>query len=142
MFEFIGSSDSTVKVWDIIKQYYTHNFKRLLWCGKVSQISDFLINSNSGGKYYYTRQAFVETSSSWVNHSSRWGIRQLGILFCSVFPPFSSWGNSQRPEFPALNDTPARQFLFHHEYHQKIFLQSSLVAIGSVVSQPDLSCKG
>ena len=23
----VGSSDSTVKVWDIIKQYYTHNFK-------------------------------------------------------------------------------------------------------------------
>ena len=49
-------------------------------------------------------------------------------------------GNSQPPEFPALNDTPTRQF--HHEYHQKIFLQSSLVAIGSVVSQHDLSCKG
>ena len=23
----VGSSDSTIKVWDIIKQYYTHNFK-------------------------------------------------------------------------------------------------------------------
>ena len=27
LFISAGSSDSTVKVWDIIKQYYTHNFK-------------------------------------------------------------------------------------------------------------------
>ena len=92
--------------------------------------------------------------SCWVKTTSRWGIKQLGVTFGSIFLPFSNKSSrgvtfivaGGNPWLPPLNDSHGYEnnvlwynkmtmHLLSQSFHDRLYLQVSSMVWGPQVSQ-------
>ena len=66
----------------------------------------FCINFDVSVMFLVRVRAVTKISGCQVNKTSRWGIKQLGISFGSIFLLFSYESSQGNPQPPTLNGSP------------------------------------